>query len=92
MIKDYLIPKDKRIDIKVFDLTTIRYDNLLDYYIINDIIKPFLLPIEKSGYVEHAGGRQNELYTSSFEIKEKGASGVKLLIYYNKILIKNLII
>jgi len=49
-----------------------------------DIIKPFLLPIEKSGYLEHAGGRQNELYTSSFEIKEKGASGVKLLIYYNK--------
>lgn len=55
------------------------------YSLLNkDLLKPFLLPIEKSGYLEYAGGRQNELYTSSFEIKEKGASGVKLLIYFNK--------
>lgn len=49
-----------------------------------DILKPFLLPIEKSGFVDSKEGRLNELETNASEIKEKGASGVKLLIYFNK--------
>jgi tagatose-1,6-bisphosphate aldolase len=49
-----------------------------------DILKPFLLPIEKSGFVDSNEGRLNEVFTSASEIKEKGASGVKLLIYFNK--------
>jgi len=49
-----------------------------------DILKPFLLPIEKSGYTDSPEGRLNELYTSADEISDKGASGVKLLIYFDK--------
>lgn len=49
-----------------------------------DILKPFLLPIEKSGYKETGDGRYNELGFTVDEITEKGASGVKLLIYFNK--------
>ena len=56
-----------------------------------DILKPFLLPIEKSGYTDSPEGRLNELYTSADEISDKGASGVKLLIYFDKISRKNLI-
>lgn len=49
-----------------------------------NILKPFLLPIEKSGFVDSKEGRLNELYTNASEIIERGASGVKLLIYFNK--------
>jgi tagatose-1,6-bisphosphate aldolase len=55
------------------------------YSLINkDILKPFLLPIEKSGYKESGDGRLNELDTSAGEIRDLGGSGVKLLIYFNK--------
>jgi tagatose-1,6-bisphosphate aldolase len=55
------------------------------YSLINkDILKPFLLPIEKSGYKESGEGRLNELETSAGEIRDLGGSGVKLLIYFNK--------
>ena len=55
------------------------------YSLLNkDILKPFLLPIEKSGYKESGDGRLNEVETSAAEIKDMGASGVKLLIYFNK--------
>ena len=55
------------------------------YSMINfDILKPFLLPIEKSGYKESGDGRSNELGFTVEEIMDKGASGVKLLIYFNK--------
>lgn len=49
-----------------------------------DILKPFLLPIEKSGFIEKGEGRLNELETSVEEIIDKGALGVKLLLYFNK--------
>jgi len=55
------------------------------YSMINfNILKPFLLPIEKSGYKESGEGRSNELGFTVEEIMDKGASGVKLLIYFNK--------
>ena len=55
------------------------------YTLLNkDILKPFLLPIEKSGYKESGDGRLNELDTSAGEIRDLGGSGVKLLIYFNK--------
>lgn len=46
-------------------------------------IKPFLLPIEKSGYTDEAGERVSELEFSARELKEKGAAGIKMLIYFN---------
>lgn len=49
-----------------------------------DLLKPFLLPIEKSGFVDKPDGRLNELQTSAEEIIDKGALGVKLLLYFNK--------
>ena len=45
--------------------------------------KPFLLCIEKSGYEETAGGRLTELAYTVNQLKDLGASGVKLLVYFN---------
>lgn len=46
-------------------------------------IKPFLLPLEKSGYDEVNGERLTGLEYSVEQIKEMGASGAKLLLYFN---------
>lgn len=45
--------------------------------------KPFLLSIEKTGYSEQNEGRVTELEYTVDELKEYGASGVKLLLYFN---------
>lgn len=45
--------------------------------------KPFLLCIEKTGYSESAGERTTELQYSAEELADLGASGVKLLLYFN---------
>ncbi len=44
---------------------------------------PFLLPLEKSGYTDKAGERLTELQYPATQLKELGASGAKLLIYFN---------
>lgn len=45
--------------------------------------KPYLLAIEKTGYQETAAGRLTELGYSVGQLKEKGAAGIKLLLYFN---------
>lgn len=45
--------------------------------------KPFLLSIEKTGYEAQDKGRITELEYTVPELKEMGASGIKLLIYFN---------
>jgi sulfofructosephosphate aldolase len=45
--------------------------------------KPYLLPLEKSGYTDNAGEKVTELGYSAKELKEKGAGGAKLLLYFN---------
>jgi tagatose-1,6-bisphosphate aldolase len=45
--------------------------------------KPFLLSIEKSGYQEKDEERITQLQYSASQLKTMGASGVKLLIYFN---------
>jgi len=45
--------------------------------------KPFLLPLEKSGYQETDDGRLTIIEKNAKEIKEMGAAGAKLLIYFN---------
>jgi sulfofructosephosphate aldolase len=45
--------------------------------------KPYLLPLEKSGYTDKAGERVTELGYTAAGIKEMGASGAKLLLYFN---------
>lgn len=45
--------------------------------------KPFLLSIEKSGYQEKDEERITQLQYSASQLKAMGASGVKLLIYFN---------
>lgn len=45
--------------------------------------KPYLLCAEKTGYVENGGERLTEIQYSAAELKKRGASGVKLLLYYN---------
>lgn len=44
---------------------------------------PFLLPIEKSGYTDKEGERVTEIEFGADNIKGEGASGVKILVYYN---------
>ena len=45
--------------------------------------KPYLLCLEKSGYVENGGERLTELQYSAKQLKEWGAGGAKLLVYFN---------
>ncbi len=45
--------------------------------------KPYLLPLEKSGYTDIEGGRKTELEYSAKQLKNLGASGTKLLLYFN---------
>lgn len=45
--------------------------------------KPYLLPLEKSGYTDKAGDRVTELGYTAAEIKAMGAGGAKLLLYFN---------
>lgn len=44
---------------------------------------PYLLPVERSGFVGDKGGRINELEYSVAQVKKMGAKGVKLLVYFN---------
>lgn len=45
--------------------------------------KPFLLALEKTGFIAQGEERITELEYSVVQIKEQGASGAKLLIYFN---------
>ena len=45
--------------------------------------KPFLLCLEKTGYTDEAGERITELQYSAGELKKMGASGAKILLYFN---------
>ncbi len=45
--------------------------------------KPFLLPVEKTGYTDQAGERVTELEYTAEQLKDQGASGAKLLLYFN---------
>ena len=46
-------------------------------------VKPFLLPIEKSGYTDEEGERVTQIAYTAKELKDKGAAGIKLLVYFN---------
>lgn len=45
--------------------------------------KPYLLCLEKTGYTDSAGERLTELEYSAAELKAMGASGAKILLYFN---------
>jgi len=45
--------------------------------------KPFLLCVEKSGYVEEGKSRITQIEYKIKDLKKLGASGIKLLIYFN---------
>lgn len=45
--------------------------------------KPFLLPVEKSGYKEENGERITEVEYSIQQVIDFGAAGAKLLLYFN---------
>lgn len=48
-----------------------------------DKSKPFLLPIEKSGYIDTQGERLVSLEYTPLQLKSFGAAGAKLLLYFN---------
>lgn len=45
--------------------------------------KPYLLPLEKSGYVEDGGERITQLEHEVVDLMKLGASGAKILFYFN---------
>jgi len=45
--------------------------------------KPFLLCVEKSGYTEDGSSRITEIKYKIKDLKKLGASGIKLLVYFN---------
>lgn len=45
--------------------------------------KPFLLPVEESGYTEKLGERITEIEFSVDDLKSDGAQGAKILLYFN---------
>ena len=45
--------------------------------------KPFLLPVEKSGYMQDREQKVTELEYSVKQLMDMGASGAKLLVYFN---------
>jgi sulfofructosephosphate aldolase len=45
--------------------------------------KPYLLPLEKSGYTDSLGERITELEFSAQNLKDLGAKGAKILLYVN---------
>ncbi len=47
------------------------------------LARPYLLPIEKTGYIERSGGRLTEIERTAAELKQLGAGGAKLLLYFN---------
>lgn len=46
-------------------------------------VKPYLLPLEKSGYTDVEGDRTTELEYTAKQIRDLGAGGTKLLLYFN---------
>lgn len=46
--------------------------------------KPFLLPIEKSGFIKEGVDRVTELEHTVEDLKKLGAAGIKLLIHYDQ--------
>lgn len=55
----------------------------LPAYKKSKVKKPYLLCLEKTGYVEDKGERITELQYTASQIKKWGASGTKLLVYFN---------
>jgi tagatose 1,6-diphosphate aldolase len=49
----------------------------------NEAKKPYLLCTEKSGYESQDGGRLTNIQYPTNELKDMGAQGVKLLLYFN---------
>lgn len=45
--------------------------------------KPYLLAIEKTGYEDQGGERVTELLYSVKELKEQGAAGIKMLLFFH---------
>ena len=50
---------------------------------VSGLAKPFVLRIGKSGYEETTGGRLTELASNAAELKNLGALGVKLVLFFN---------
>lgn len=46
-------------------------------------VKPFLMPLEKSGYEQKGRERLTTLVKTASQLKELGASGAKLLLFFN---------
>ena len=52
-------------------------------FVGNESSKPYLLAVEESGYRDLPEGRITELEYSPTQVKEMGAGGVKLLLYFD---------
>lgn len=57
----------------------------LPAYLSVVVKKPFLLPVEKSGYNGNSKNRLNSIECLPIELVKRGADGVKLLLYFNPV-------
>ncbi len=55
----------------------------LEAYSDDHLYKPFLLPLEKSGYTDQSGERITEIEYSAGQLVELGAYGAKVLFYFD---------
>lgn len=84
--EDEMIALKQKIIASVADICSgmlVDQDMGLPAYKNLDCKTPFLLPLEKTGYIDTAGERVTELMYSPQSLIENGAQGAKLLIYSN---------
>ncbi|MEN9327657.1 MAG: tagatose-bisphosphate aldolase [Candidatus Parcubacteria bacterium] len=81
--EDVISTKKKIIDALLPEFSGILIDPLYGLKAYPGKQKPFLLSIEKTGYEAQNEGRITELEYTVEELKGMGASGIKLLIYFN---------
>ncbi len=96
-IKELINPENPSLvgDNEIIDLKAKIIDSLKDQFsgVLIDVVcglkayskhsQPFLLPLEKSGYINQAGERITEIEYSANQLIALGASGAKVLFYFN---------
>lgn len=81
--QDIIELKRKIIEAVIADCSGLLIDEQYGLKAYSQRSKPFLLPLEKTGYTEKDGERITEIEFSVSQIKEMGAEGAKLLLYFN---------
>ncbi|KKP59393.1 MAG: Tagatose-bisphosphate aldolase [Candidatus Magasanikbacteria bacterium GW2011_GWC2_34_16] len=82
---DLILVKKAIIDATRENFSGVLLDPDWGYHAYTNPDKPFLLSLEKSGYTDIAGERNTVLQYSAIQLVGWGASGAKLLVYFNPV-------